>query len=53
MLWDRPSFDMGHPDLSLELPEELRQLILGTEFKGALDDVSWPSALQSLIFWRR
>lgn len=53
MLWDRPSFDLGHPDFALELPEELQQLVLGGEFGGALDGVSWPSALQSLIFWRR
>lgn len=53
MLWDRPSFDLGHPHLKLELPRELEQLILGVEFGGALDEMSWPSGLQSLIFWRR
>lgn len=50
MLWDRPTFDL---DPGLALPEELRQLILGVEFGGALDDMMWPSALESLVFWRR
>lgn len=52
MLWDRPTFDdLHHPGLAL--PNELQQLVLGVEFGGALDGVAWPSALESLIFWRR
>lgn len=50
MLWERPTFDL-HRDLAL--PEELRQLILGVEFGGALDGVEWPAALETLVFWRR
>lgn len=50
ILYDRPSFDLGQ---GWQLPSELKQLVLGVEFGGDIDGVTWPSALESVVFWRR
>lgn len=50
MLYDRPSFDL---EPGWALPTELVRLVLGTEFGGGMEGVAWPSALKSVIFWRR
>lgn len=50
MLYDRPAFDL---DEGWALPQELVGLVLGTEFGGEMDRMVWPSALESVVFWRR
>lgn len=50
MIYDRPGFDL---DPGWALPEELVGLVLGTQFGGEMEGVVWPSALESVVFWRK
>lgn len=50
MIYDRPGFDL---DPGWALPNELVGLVLGTQFGGEMEGVVWPSALESVVFWRR
>lgn len=50
MIYDRPAFDL---DPGWALPNELVGLVLGTQFGGEMEGVVWPSALESVVFWRR
>lgn len=51
MIYDRRSF--VELDEGWTLPKELLGLVLGTEFDGEIEGVVWPSALESVVFWRR
>lgn len=51
MIYDRRSF--VELDEGWTLPKELLRLVLGTEFDGEIEGVVWPSALESVVFWRR